>query len=100
MTFIISKYIGDQDGRITQVVINSFKVEFNSKVEVLNEIDRDTLYFDGFEEIRKEINNLRNENPYFRIIDFIDDLDRCSPKKTIEILETIKVFSEWIVLSI
>ncbi len=92
ITSIISKYIGDTGGKITQDVIDSFKDEFNSKIELLNEIDRDTLYFDGFEEIKKEINKLRNENSLSRIVVFVDDLDRCSPKKTLEILESIKVF--------
>ena len=31
-------------------------------------------------------------NHNFRIVVFVDDLDRCSPKKTLEVLESIKVF--------
>ena len=61
-------------------------------MELLAEIDRDTLYFDGFDDIKNEINKIRNNKPDFRIVVFIDDLDRCSPKKTLEVLESIKVF--------
>src|SRR5262249_26536520 len=54
--------------------------------------DRETLYFDGFEDIRKEIKTIRENNSAFRIVVFVDDLDRCSPTKTLEVLESIKVF--------
>ena len=72
--------------------IDSFKQEFNSKLELLAEVDRDTLYFDGFDDISKEIKKIREKNPAFRIVVFVDDLDRCSPTKTLEVLESIKVF--------
>jgi hypothetical protein len=89
---IVSKFLGEKTGEITKDVIESFKHEFNSKVELLAEVDRDTLYFDGFEDIRKELKKIMDENPDFRIVVFVDDLDRCSPKKTLEVLESMKVF--------
>ena len=92
VTSIISKYVGGDVGKITGAVIDSFKEEFNSKLELLAEVDRDTLYFDGFEDIRNEIQKIRKDNPTFRIVVFVDDLDRCSPRKTLEVLESIKVF--------
>ena len=55
-------------------------------------MDRDTLYFDGFDGIKQEIRRIRQNNPAFRIVVFVDDLDRCSPTKTLEVLESIKVF--------
>jgi GTPase SAR1 family protein len=88
---IISKY-SENAGKIAQEAIDSFRKEFNSKVELFAEVDKDTLYFDGFEDIQKEIKDIRQENPAFRIVVFVDDLDRCSPKKTLEVLESIKVF--------
>ena len=89
---IVSKFLGEQTGEISKNVIESFKREFNSKVELLAEVDRDTLYFDGFEDIKKELKKIIDENRNFRIVVFVDDLDRCSPKKTLEVLESIKVF--------
>jgi hypothetical protein len=89
---IISKNINEDVGIIAKSAVSSFKKEFNSKMELLAEVDRDTLYFDGFDDIKKEIKKIRNDNPNFKIIVFVDDLDRCSPKKTLEVLESIKVF--------
>lgn len=89
---IISKYISDDIGKLSEEAFDSLKKEFNSKIELLAEIDKDTLYFDGFEGIKKEIQKLFLHNPNFKIVVFIDDLDRCSPFKTLEVLESIKVF--------
>jgi uncharacterized protein YjbI with pentapeptide repeats/GTPase SAR1 family protein len=88
---IISKY-SENAGKIAEEAIDSFRKEFNSKVELLAEVDKDTLYFDGFEDIQNEIKDIRQKNSAFRIVVFIDDLDRCSPTKTLEVLESIKVF--------
>lgn len=33
-----------------------------------------------------------DENPSNRVVVFIDDLDRCSPNKALEVLESVKVF--------
>ena len=89
---ILSKHVSEEAGTIIAAAIDSFRKEFNSKLELLAEVDRDTLYFDGFEDIRKEIKEIRQNNPAFRIVVFVDDLDRCSPRKTLEVLESIKVF--------
>jgi len=89
---ILSKHISEETGTITAAAIESFRKEFNSKLELLAEIDRDTLYFDGFEDITNEIRKIRQNNPAFRTVVFVDDLDRCSPRKTLEVLESIKVF--------
>ena len=93
LTSIITKYVSEED-EISQEMFDSFKKEFNSKIQLIAELDRDAVYFDGFEEIRKEIKNLRLDNPAFRIIVFADDLDKCSPKKALEILEFIRVFHD------
>src|SRR5215469_16872962 len=89
---ILSKYVSEDVSKFTEAAINSFREEFNSKLELLAEVDRDTLYFDGFEDIRSEIRNIRQKNSAFRIVVFVDDLDRCSPAKTLQVLESIKVF--------
>jgi hypothetical protein len=89
---ILSNYINEDLGMITKEAFDSFKKEFNSKMELIAEVDRDTLYFDGFDDIKNEIIKIRNKTSHFKIVVFIDDLDRCSPKKTLEVLESIKVF--------
>ena len=66
---IVSKFLGEKTGEITKDVIESFKREFNSKVELLAEVDRDTLYFDGFEDIRNEMK---------KMIDYESQLSNCS----------------------
>jgi uncharacterized protein YjbI with pentapeptide repeats/energy-coupling factor transporter ATP-binding protein EcfA2 len=93
LTSIISKY-ASEEYEISQEMFDTFKKELNSKIQLIAELDRDTVYFDGFEEIKKEIMNLRLENPAFRIIVYVDDLDKCSPKKVLELLEIIRVFQD------
>ncbi|HSA74444.1 MAG TPA: pentapeptide repeat-containing protein [Nitrososphaeraceae archaeon] len=93
LTSIISKYASEED-EISQEMINTFKKELNSKIQLIAELDKDTIYFDGFKEIKKEIKNLRVDNPAFRIVIFIDDLDKCSPGKAFEILEMIRIFHD------
>ena len=93
LTSIISKY-ASEEYEISQEMFDTFKKELNSKIQLIAELDRDTVYFDGFDEIKKEIKNLRLENPAFRIIVYVDDLDKCSPKKVLELLEIIRVFQD------
>ena len=93
LTSVISKFASEED-EISQEMFDSFKKELNSKIQLIAELDKDTVYFDGFDEIKNEIKNLRLVNPLFRIIIFVDDLDKCSPKKVHEILEIIRVFQE------
>jgi uncharacterized protein YjbI with pentapeptide repeats len=93
LTSIISKYASEED-EISHEMINTFKKELNSKIQLIAELDRDTIYFDGFREINKEIMNLREGNPAFRIVIFVDDLDKCSPGKAFEILDMIRVFQD------
>ena len=93
LTSIISKYASEED-EISHEMINTFKKELNSKIQLIAELDRDSIYFDGFREINKEIKNLREDNPAFRIVIFVDDLDKCSPGKAFEILEMIRVFHD------
>ena len=59
---------------------------------ILSEMDKETIYFDGLNKIEEKMAKLRESSPRYRIIVFIDDLDRCSPKKMLEVLESIKVF--------
>jgi hypothetical protein len=63
-----------------------------SKMKAFAEEDKDTIYFHGLKQIEDAMNKVIEESPESRIVVFIDDLDRCSPKKALEVFESIKVF--------
>ena len=66
--------------------------EIDQKMDYLNKMYRDSVYYEGLDKIKREIHAIRNEDPECRVVIFIDDLDRCSPAKALEILESIKLF--------
>ena len=79
---------------MTEKGVKEFGTKFSEKTEFLNKLEKDTIYFDGIEAIKdafKKIRRLKKDRDY-RVVVFIDDLDRCSPKKALEVLESIKVF--------
>ncbi len=58
-------------------------------------IQKDSIYYNGISKIKNQIAQIRSDNGNnFRVVIFIDDLDRCSPDKTIELLESIKMLLE------
>jgi uncharacterized protein YjbI with pentapeptide repeats len=59
------------------------------KLDLLSKVDKETIYFDGFTKIEEEMRSISKTK---RIVVFIDDLDRCSPKTALEVFESIKVF--------
>jgi hypothetical protein len=61
-------------------------------MELLSQVDKDTIYFDGLNKIEEEMKKTIGNNSKNRIVIFIDDLDRCSPKTALEVFESIKVF--------
>jgi len=67
--------------------------ELDKKIDYLNKLYKDSVYFDGLKEIRKQMHKLREvEGNDYRVVVFIDDLDRCTPRKALEVLESIKLF--------
>lgn len=60
----------------------------SSEAKWKNMVKNDTVYYDTLEEISKELKKLN----ICKIVIFIDDLDRCSPQKALEVLESVKVF--------
>jgi predicted KAP-like P-loop ATPase len=44
--------------------------------------------------LEKALQELRKQDSDYRIVIFIDDLDRCNPEKALEVLESIKSFSD------
>lgn len=93
---IAGHYLGEHAKEGTSQIIDSFKREFIPKIELLSEIDKDTIYFDGLDQIEEEMKKIMVKYPKTRIVVFIDDLDRCKPKKALEIFESIKVFLDLI----
>ncbi|VEN74387.1 conserved hypothetical protein [Candidatus Desulfarcum epimagneticum] len=49
--------------------------------------DFSSLYYDSMSQLKKAV-----EEKGFRIVVFIDDLDRCLPEKAVELLESMKLF--------
>ena len=66
---------------------------FQDKINYLNKLYQDSIYFDGLKKIKQQMDAIRkSEGNEYRVVVFIDDLDRCSPKKALEVLESIKLF--------
>lgn len=66
---------------------------FQDKINYLNKLYQDSIYFDGLKKIKQQMDGIRkSEGNQYRVIIFIDDLDRCSPKKALEVLESVKLF--------
>jgi tetratricopeptide (TPR) repeat protein len=85
---IASRYISEKG-------IEDFEKNLLPKMDLLAEVDKDTIYFDGINKIEEEIRKISKDFPDIaknRIVVFIDDLDRCSPKRALEVFESIKVF--------
>ena len=77
----------------TEFNIENLKEKMDEANLKLSFFDKDTIYYDGLEEIKKEIQRIQTEvDDQYRIVVFVDDLDRCSPKKTLEVFESIKAF--------
>src|SRR5215211_3088328 len=58
-------------------------------------IDGEKVYFHKHvsDNLKEELENIKKElNADFRLVIFIDDLDRCTPERALEILESIKTF--------
>jgi hypothetical protein len=54
--------------------------------------DKDTIYYYATEFLEKALKDLRTNDKGYRIVIFIDDLDRCTPERALEVLESIKSF--------
>jgi predicted KAP-like P-loop ATPase len=90
--YLLSGHIDKESKNVLQEILSQIKNELSLKEKLINEVDRKTIYYDGIDLIKKSIKNSENSKPSVKIVVFIDDLDRCSPNKALEILESIKVF--------
>jgi Cdc6-like AAA superfamily ATPase len=66
--------------------------EIEEKMDYLNTLYRDSVYYEGLDKIKAQMAAIRKESGDHRVVVFIDDLDRCSPTKALEVLESIKLF--------
>src|SRR3990170_3793247 len=66
--------------------------EMEERMDYLNTLYRDSVYYEGLEKIHQQMKSVRSELGDHRVVIFIDDLDRCSPIKALEVLESIKLF--------
>jgi uncharacterized protein YjbI with pentapeptide repeats/Ni2+-binding GTPase involved in maturation of urease and hydrogenase len=89
---IAGHFFGEQVGKKTGEAIEEFKQVIIPKMQILATVDQDTIYFDGLKKIEEKMQDIIKHKPKSRIVVFIDDLDRCKPRKALEIFESIKVF--------
>jgi KAP family P-loop domain len=54
--------------------------------------DKHTVYYYVTEYLERALKHIREDDKRYRIVVFVDDLDRCSPEKSLEVLESIKSF--------
>jgi hypothetical protein len=79
-------------------VSENFKDEISKLTDAVNDTMIDhTTYASGLKSIEdamKEISNneINNEKVNLKFVVFVDDTDRCSPKKALQVLESIKIF--------
>jgi len=76
----------------TLVKKNGRGAQLDDKIRFLTNLERNSIYFDGLVEVKQQMQKIREADKECRVVVFIDDLDRCSSKKAIEILESLKVF--------
>jgi tetratricopeptide (TPR) repeat protein len=77
---------------VTEKSSEEFQRNFVSNMQILAEADKDTIYFHGLKKIQDSISEIRKPSPSSRVVIFIDDLDRCSPDRVLDVLDSIKVF--------
>ena len=62
------------------------------QLKELSEADKDSIFYNGIDNIQEALDSIRRDKPDFRVVIFVDDYNRCSPSKTVEVLESMKVF--------
>ena len=72
--------------------VKDVKEIISKKLKFASGEKKPTIYFDLLNEIKKAMGEIRNKNEEFRMVVFVDDLDRCSPQKALRVLESMKIF--------
>lgn len=82
------RYLGSAAGK----GLDAFTEKIIPELKKIDELESRTIYFEGQERIQSELERLRKKNTKLKIVVFVDDLDRCSPEKILELFESTKVF--------
>ncbi len=61
---LVKQYFGEVGEKVTEDAVNKFKAEFIPKFELLTEVDRETIYYDGLELISNELSKIRTKPGY------------------------------------
>jgi hypothetical protein len=74
--------------------INLSKFSDNLRAEGSASLNGERVYYHKHvtEHLEEALSKLRQENSNRKIVVFIDDLDRCHPKQSLEVLDSIKTF--------
>lgn len=92
---IIGHYAGKEAGDLSkeglEKVADKLIPELR-KLRELSDLDSNGIFYNGIKRIQDAIDEIRENNPQFKLVVFIDDLDRCSENKVLEILESMKIF--------
>jgi predicted KAP-like P-loop ATPase len=89
---VVSNYAGKEMGGLLKRSLEGVTNKLIPELKKLSDIDSNSIFYNGIKKIQEAIDKLRLEEGGFKIIIFIDDLDRCSEHKILEILESIKIF--------
>ena len=75
--------------------LGDFVDSLKGKNSWLGGVSDNTIYFHATDHLKLALETLRKGrvgDPEFRIVIFIDDLDRCTPEKALQVIESIKSF--------
>ena len=85
-------------GAITTVTpVPGISFNFGKAADILKGDDsiggnKNNIYYHATDFLERALSELRDSDKDYRIVVFIDDLDRCRPEKALEVLESVKSF--------
>jgi len=89
---LVSNYAGKEMSGLMKRSLEGATNKLIPQLKKLSDIDSNSIFYNGIKNIQEGIDELRLKKGGFKIIIFVDDLDRCSEDKILEILESIKIF--------
>ncbi len=93
LSLMLPSFVSEFSKQAYKGITGNISEQFLSLIDKIDQVtNKDLLYSDWLGDIDEGISKIRKDDPSFRIVIFIDDLDRCSPERVLEIFESIKVF--------